>query len=88
MITLAYKSLQVSLTHCALSQSAILFVAQEFLNFLMAILFKVQTAKSQKPPCVFIPNGYTVGVGEESPLVRFAGSNQYDLCPSVVLFSV
>jgi hypothetical protein len=31
LITLACKSLQVSLTHCALSQSAFLFVAQEFL---------------------------------------------------------
>jgi hypothetical protein len=36
----------------------------------MAILFKVKTAKSQKPPCVFIPNGYIVGVGEESRRVK------------------
>ena len=69
LITLACRSLKVSLTHCALSQSAFLFVAQECLNFLMAIFFKAEMAKSQKPPCVFIPNGYIVGVVEQSPLV-------------------
>ena len=44
------------------------FVAEESMNFLLAIYFKDKTAKSQKPPCVFIPNGYIVGGIERSPL--------------------
>ena len=45
------------------------FVAEESMNFLLAICFKDKTAKSQKSPCVFIPNGYIVGDIERSPLV-------------------
>ena len=68
LITLACRFLQVSLTHCALGQVNFCFVAEESVNFLLAICFKDKIAKSQNPPCVFIPNGYIVGVGERSPL--------------------
>ena len=33
-------------------------MAEESVNFLLAICFKDKIAKSQNPPCVFIPNGY------------------------------